>query len=48
LSPDDFRLFCELVTAAGRHSMALPNRDLPAIIEPESPIRATFHLFSVN
>ena len=48
LSPEDFQLFCQLVGEASQHHMALPSCSESVVPYPETPIRTTYHLFSVN
>ncbi len=48
LSPDDFQLFCQLVDEASKHPTAISNGNEPVVAVPDSPIRSTYHLFSVN
>jgi hypothetical protein len=52
LAPDDFALLCQLVGRAGEHPQTVmaagAKRDKQSAALPESPIRTTFNLFSLN
>jgi hypothetical protein len=48
LSPADFQLFCRLFSEAADHEVVRDSDTRANILTGTSPIRTTFHLFSVN
>jgi hypothetical protein len=48
LSPNEFELFCQMVSEAGEHPLSRSSCDEAELPTVEAPIRTTFHLFSLN
>ncbi len=49
LSPDDFKLFCKLISEACQHPIVQPTcGGEQTVSHPEPSIRTAYHLFSLN
>lgn len=48
LPPDEFAIFCQLINEASEHPMAQSECNELVYTHQDSPIRTTYHLFSLN